>query len=196
MKRLLATLTMMASILSLATPASAHQFATTGWVEPPDWDGRTWYFRGHHRIDACSNSGDSTKCAQGAHFRIYVGAEIWVGYWASIGEIVSSTRHYPEYKQTNRTYTLACTSGDAGRTYTMRSRGRGGLKHNGVWHLTAWFYNDYRTHKCPGSSFSADQGEVSIAELLTQAGIDPSQATVPPPAQETEDPGEVVRFGL
>lgn len=195
MKRLLVAVMAVASILILATPASAHQFATTGWVDPPDWDGRTWYFRGHHRIDVCSNTGDSTKCSQGAHFRIYVGAEIWAGYWVSIGEIVTSTRHYPEYTQTNRTYTLACTSGDAGRTYTMRSRGRAGLQHNGVWQLTGWFYSNSRTHTCPNSALSVDEGGVSIAELLAQAGVDPSQANAAPPAQETGDPGKVVRLG-
>jgi hypothetical protein len=99
----------------------------------------------------CAQVVGSPTCAQGFDFTAHSGAQIRLfGDWTALGHIVrAKVRHYPTNTVASASFVFQCSSADSGKTFTMRTRGKAGIKHNGVWFFTAFQFSDPRTETCP-----------------------------------------------
>lgn len=135
-------------LLMQATPAYAHNPVSTLDVRYPGFAARQWSFTSVHIFNGCIEGGDSTPCSVGFDFKVHSGGQIYVlGGWQALGTVVKSvTRHWPNSTSVSATKLFDCPSGNP--TYTMRTRGKAGLVHNGVWAWTAFFFSPGRTETC------------------------------------------------
>jgi hypothetical protein len=134
--------------VATVTVAYAHNIFTTLDVRQPEFAAGHWSFTTVHIANGCVEGGDSTPCSAGFDFKAHSGAQIWVsGEWQAFGTIVKSvTRHWPDSTSVRATKGFDCPSGHP--TYTFRTRGKGGIVHNGVWYWTAFFFSPSRTETC------------------------------------------------
>ena len=131
-----------------AAPALAHNPFTSLDVRYPGFTGTYWSFRSTHYATGCVNGGDPTPCSNGFDFKVHSGAQIKIlGDWSALGQVVKSVlRHWPTSTAVSATFYVDCPSGHP--TYTMRTRGKGGIVHNGSWYWTAFFFSGGRTETC------------------------------------------------
>lgn len=142
-----AALVLSLALLAQATPAYAHNPFTTLDVRYPGFAARQWSFKSVHIFNGCVEGGDSTPCSSGFDFKVHSGAQIYLSGWQALGTVVKSpTRHWPNSTSVEAIFRFNCPSGHP--RYTMRTRGKGGLVHNGVWAWTGFFFSPGRTETC------------------------------------------------
>lgn len=133
------------------SPANAHNIQSSLNVQFPDFFFGDWTFRSTHNIIGCIPGGDPTPCSQGFDFNVWSGAQIkLLGSWVALGSVVKSVvRHWPTNNTVSATFLFNCAPGDVGKQFTLRTRGKAGVKHNGVWTFTAFAFSAQRTETCP-----------------------------------------------
>jgi len=126
----------------------AHNPFTTLDVRYPGFSLGTWSFTSVHIFNGCVEGGDPTPCSVGFDFIVHSGAQINImGQWSALGQVVKSpVRHWPDRTSVTATFYFSCPSGHP--TYTLRTRGKAGVKHNGAWTFTAFFFSASRTETC------------------------------------------------
>jgi hypothetical protein len=152
LKRLVASV--VAGVLTvglLASPANAHNIASSLNVQFPTFFFGDWTFPSTHNIIGCVEGGDPTPCSQGFSFNVWSGAQIkLVGTWTALGSVVKSPAlHWPTNNAVTATFFFNCASGDQGKQFTLRTRGKAGVKHNGLWTFTSFSFSAPRTETCP-----------------------------------------------
>ena len=135
-------------VVTIVGVAYAHNIFTTLDVRQPEFAARHWSFTTVHIANGCVEGGDSTPCSAGFDFKAHSGAQIkQSGEWQAFGTVVKSVkRHWPDSTSVRATKEFDCPSGHP--TYTFRTRGTGGIVHNGIWYWTAFFFSPERTETC------------------------------------------------
>lgn len=135
-------------VAAFALPALAHNISSSITVKYPYFTGDRLRFDTVHKITGCVNNGDGETCAQGVDFRAESSCQFSaLNQWNSCGDTsLSSTRHWPDYTQVTAVHWLTCASNP--RDVTVRTVGRGWLRHLGAWYATPWYTSLSRTVRC------------------------------------------------
>lgn len=165
-------LLVLAFLVLTAVPAQAHSISSRVIAYYPSFlDGYIWDFVGEHQITGCFNTGDSTTCAQGFKFNVWAGAQILTGgQWKAIGTVNKAYANYPSRTSVVESYTIYCGPDDVGKTYTFRTRAKGGINHNGTWYFSSWAFSDPRTEKCTTAKYSSPNIS-SLPTLVETQGV-------------------------
>lgn len=179
MRRLFVAAVVLSIMVLGVPPASAHSFDTHLQIAYPGFNGWRWSFFTRHTIELCLSVGDSTPCSANTDFRTVSQAQIrFGGTWYTLSSPpATSTRTYPAYSSTARTKFVVCSADNVGHTYTLRTLGRGGLKHGGVWYYTPWYHSAARTETCTSSPSSLGTDEVWLDTRNLTSAPPSTQAT-------------------
>lgn len=136
------------AVLMQVSLAFAHNAFSTLDVQVPAFSAGHWTFNTRPYGVGCINGGDATTCAQGFDFIAHSGAQINpLGDWQAFGQVAKSVvRHYPNSTAVTASFGFDCPSGNP--TYTVQTRGKGGIKHNRLWTFTDFFFSPSRTRTC------------------------------------------------